>query len=65
MCRLKYCERVDGLRGSIHYVPADQHRRIAEYYLAHLPEWKQSPQGQARIKRATTWFLSHLAKRPD
>ena len=64
MCRLKDCHRVDGLKGSIYYIPLSHWTRITKYYLAHYGEWSKSPQGRTRLKRAVSWFLSHLAERP-
>ena len=65
MCRLKCCQREDGLTGSVYYVPKPVWTRITQYYLKVYPEWCKSPAGRARVQRATRWFLSHKVKREE
>ena len=65
MCRLGCCQREDGLTGSTYYVPKPVWTRITKYYLKNYPQWCRYPAGRARIKRAESWFLSHIAKRGE
>ena len=59
MCKMKCCQRIDYLTGSVYTVPFDVWMVATEKLGRVMRHWHSTGQGRSRLSKALLWFEKH------